>query len=606
MSPNVLLQSALTFRECDERSSPVPPTFDSISSARDLFVDVVLHEAHVAMSQPLDARPEHPYMHPVDVDTEDPGIVDRKLNICRTHISQVARLQYRTAAPPPTVVEGDTTSSKVFSVSERVAATKAEKSEHSHVAKAERMADTVRRRDEHAAEKKRMLSEETPEQKETRLREAREKREQRRVARESTPPPAVEPNPHPRPAATTPIPSTLEMDTSARVMTRKAPKRSRGSEKYFEHPLPNHRTLEGLHKCAPNPALSAALLSCDACEGVELIQGPPGTGKTTALVERLTHVTEGRVYACAPSNVGAANLYERCVAAGLGDQCALMLVPDRVPPGVAVLSNDPRRRILCGTVSSRCGPMLNDTQFSSIFLDEAAQCAEASVWTLLREEVTLLVMAGDVRQLSCICSETGRELRHDRSLMERLLDARYDNVRYLTVQNRMAPEILRLANDLIYDGTLTCGPAAPARGRVELRLLPDGREEADGTSYRNACEVDAAVDVIRNAKGGEGGEGGKGGDIVFLCPYVSQCKLFLTRGTGCPVHTIDSFQGREADTVVLSMVRDGTGNTLGFWSDMRRVCVAITRARTRLVILASNVSTWPHHPMRGILQGGTE
>lgn len=296
------------------------------------------------------------------------------------------------------------------------------------------------------------------------------------------------------------------------------------------------------------------------------------------------------MYACAPSNVGAANLYERCVAAGLGGECALVLVPDRVPPGVAVLSNDPTRRILCGTVSSRCGPLMNSISFSSIFLDEAAQCAESSVWTLLREDVTLLVMAGDVRQLPAICSETGRDLRHDRSLMERLLESGYDNVQGLTIQNRMAPEILRLANDLVYEGALTCGPHAPPRGRVEVHLLPDGREEADGTSYRNATEVDRAIDILRRV--------GEDDKAVFLCPYVSQCRLFLSRGASRAVHTIDSFQGREADTVVLSMVRDGVSGSLGFWSDLRRVCVALTRARTRLVILASNVTSWPDHPLK--------
>ena len=104
------------------------------------------------------------------------------------------------------------------------------------------------------------------------------------------------------------------------------------------------------------------------------------------------------------------------------------------------------------------------------------------------------------------------------------------------------------------------------------------------------AEVDVAVDILRDAEE----------HAVFLCPYVSQCKLFLSRGTSRPVHTIDSFQGREAETVVLSMVRDGTTGSLGFWSDLRRVCVALTRARTRLVILASNVDAWPDHPMKAL------
>lgn len=583
MASQVLLQSAITFHEAGDRSCVVPTSFGSVDEAIETLIDVVLHEAHDRMSRPLDARPEHPYLHPVDVDTDDPGIVDANLKICRAPTSKIPRLQYRVSGATPPVLDTPDPA-KIFSVSQRVAATKAEKGEQRHVAKAEKMASTILRNEERVNAKKEQRLQETPDERDARLRQQREKREARRVAETERPPP--------RPSkAKVAVAPPDEPDASSRVLTQRRPKRPRGGEKYFDHPLPNHRTLEGLHKGRPHPSLVPALLNGASCEGVELIHGPPGTGKTTCLVQRLMRVTEGRVYACAPSNVGAANLYERCVSAGLGDECALVLVPDRVPPGVAVLSNDPTRRILCGTVSSRCGPMMNNISFSSVFLDEAAQCAEPSVWTLLREDVTLLVMAGDVRQLPAICSDTGRTLRHDRSLMERLIESDYDNVRNLTEQNRMAPEILRLANELVYDGTLTCGPHAPLKGNVEVRLLPNGREESDGTSYRNAAEVDAAVEILRDAEE----------NAVFLCPYVSQCKLFLTRGTSRPVHTIDSFQGREAETVVLSMVRDGTAGSLGFWSDLRRVCVALTRARTRLVILASNVDAWPDHPMKRVL-----
>jgi superfamily I DNA and/or RNA helicase len=176
--------------------------------------------------------------------------------------------------------------------------------------------------------------------------------------------------------------------------------------------------------------------------------------------------------------------------------------------------------------------------------------------------------------------------------MERLMANGYDNTVTLTVQNRMAPEIMELANRLVYQGRLTCGPHAPPGGRVEIRRLPEGREEAIGTSYRNNVEVDAALSVQDLADEE---------DVVFLCPYVAQCRLFLSKGTSRPVHTVDSFQGREADVVILSMVRDGTSG-VGFWSDIRRVNVALTRARRRLIVLVSNLETgWPSGTLRDIM-----
>ena len=74
--------------------------------------------------------------------------------------------------------------------------------------------------------------------------------------------------------------------------------------------------------------------------------------------------------------------------------------------------------------------------------------------------------------------------------------------------------------------------------------------------------------------------------MVLLTAYTGQCRLLLALKTGNPVHTIDSFQGREADTVILSVVRDGSAGT-GFWADERRLVVALTRARRRLVIVTS-------------------
>lgn len=598
---NVLLQSAMTFREASRRDMPVSTTFNDSQEAVRTWIDVVLHEAHVAMSEPLEARPECPYLHPVDIDTSDPGIVSDKesFTIQRVDAGSVPRIHYHNVTFLPTtdvLTEGEEEDApqKTFSVSERVANTKAQKKNDKQIARAERMSATVARNEEKKREKREERANESPEERVSRLQAQREKREERKRMKEETEAAATDNVDEPSPPAP---PSkqnqgkrgmSIDADVSCRSIVKNAPKRHRGEEKYFDHPLPNHRLLQGLQNSVPNEGLLPALLHGTSSDALEIIQGPPGTGKTTELVSRMNMV-EGRIFACAFTNVGAANLYERCVRMGLGSQCALVIPTDRVPPGVAVMSNDRSRRILCGTVSSRCGPLLNDTRFHSVFLDEAAQCMEAAVWTLLRGEVHRLVMAGDVHQLPAMCSEEGRGLAHNRSLMERLVNHGYKNTVSLTVQNRMAPEIMSLCNRLVYENRLTCGPHAPKKGVVQVYHI-DSAEESVGTSFRNSGEVDAALNIPDLPS-----------DAVFLCPYTAQCRLFLSKGTARPVHTIDSFQGREADTIVLSMVRDGSTG-LGFWSDIRRVNVALTRARTRLIVLASNVERgWPNGVLRDVL-----
>ena len=77
-TPDVMLQSALTFRDASRRTVPVSTTFEDPHDAVSTWIDVVLHEANVVMSEPLETRPERPYLHPVDIDTSDPGIVSMR------------------------------------------------------------------------------------------------------------------------------------------------------------------------------------------------------------------------------------------------------------------------------------------------------------------------------------------------------------------------------------------------------------------------------------------------------------------------------------------------------------------------------------------------
>lgn len=577
MRAQQLLQSAVTLFEAPTREIALPGRFASIDEAMSTMTDVLLHEARESMQEPLSTRPSQPYLHPVDVDTSEPGIVSSKtsLEILRMHGDDVPRIGYHSRVETQTPEEGDDDILVVVNKTKKASERDAERKMTSAIRKGEKSAQT----DERRQERKRERDAETPEAREERLQTQREKRS--RALRERSE--AGDSNPKEPKTATEddrrksktfdPFP-----DDSMNIVIERPQSvaRSRGKEQFYQHPLPHHRHLAALHRVSPHASLCSALLSADVSDALELIQGPPGTGKTTRLVECISRLTSGRILLCAPTNVGAANLYDRCVQLGYGSECSLSLAPDRIPPGTAVQSNDPSRRIVCATISSRSGPVLDAYSFESILVDEAAQCMEAWIWTLLRSDVTFLALAGDVHQLPAMVSETGRVLKHDRSLMERLMSENYDNVTSLTVQNRMCPEVLALTNERFYEGRLICGPHAPLTGTVQMVDL-DGREEVDGTSYYNMTEVDAIQTIC--AEGDE--------KMVVLCPYVAQGRRILARGLGVAVHTIDSYQGREADTVVVSFVRDGSSG-LGFWSDYRRLVVALTRARCRLVLVVSN------------------
>lgn len=592
-----LLACTLTYRAALLRREAVERTFDSSDDAVATWFAVLMHEAREAMCVPLDAPPTSPYLHPVDVDTAEPGIVADKVNghVLRCTLADVPLVTYVTPPPLPDGVSNGRTMPPVHRDSVEEAARTAERELATILKRAEKKAATAQRREERAAQQKEARARETPEERETRLADLRRKREERAERKRAAPAHSLATAPPIAPAgATTPHPggdgdgdndgndeSVLVPDSSTlRTIPMPPKRRTRGKLRYFQHPLPHHRHLLGLQLCKPAAHLLPALLHGAPNDAVTIVQGPPGTGKTRKLV-RLVAAARGRVFLCAPTNVGAVNLYSRCVAEGLGDAAALVLAADRIPPGTPVLSNDPQRRIVCATVSARSGPTLMRESFENVFVDEAAQCMEAWVWTLLRADVRRVVLAGDVKQLPACVSESGRALHHERSLMERLVvDLEYPNVTTLRVQNRMAPAILAFPNRAFYGGMLTSGEHAPRHGTVEIRLV-DGVEDAVGTSHRNVCEAQAAAAIAADDEG-----------AVLISPYAAQVQLLLSHASGRQVHTVDSFQGREADTVVLSVVRDGSSG-LGFWMEDRRLVVALTRARTRLVVVASQVHRWP-------------
>ena len=360
----------------------------------------------------------------------------------------------------------------------------------------------------------------------------------------------------------------VEEDASVAWAKRKTQTRLRKRDAkslHFFTPLPHYRHLSSLMASCPHETLLPALLRGEACEGLTIVQGPPGTGKTRTLVSTLSELnTDARVLLVTSTNVGAANLYSTCLEQGWRDECSLVLALGRTPLGTTVLSTDPKRRIVCATVSGRGGPRLDDERFDVVLLDEAAQCMEACTWTFASGG-----SSGGTRRrrAAATCSRVhfgqivaARPIAHGAS-HGRSFVPQFDLTQGSTSHGTRAALLFPTKPSTVEP---SCAERAPASGSVEWIHVPDGYEEKKGTSFVNRKEARAAVERISTLV--QAGEDAS--SIVLLTSYAAQVKVLLSHRTGCEVHTIDSFQGRECKTIVLSVVKmarkaSASGRTIG-------------------------------------------
>ena len=361
--------------------------------------------------------------------------------------------------------------------------------------------------------------------------------------------------------------------------------------KLYESPLPYQRHIEALEKCQPNELLIPALLNGEKIKGdalIKLIHGPPGTGKTYKLMQILLDLAKDKkhtkILVCAPSNIATINMYYR--AKQLNLNCSLVVSDSKMPKEIKDndIFND---KIIFSTISMRFGSKLRNVEFSTIVMDEAAQCMESWIWGLLRPELKYIYMAGDYHQLPALVSEGGLNYHHERSLMERLISLGYPS-ELLDTQRRMHPDIVAYPNFKYYENKL----------KTDYKKIKDcdinpfeiinlnGEEERKGTSYVNVDEASKVVELYLEMKENFN-------DVIVISPYQAQCKLLKDLNKDIEIHTVDSFQGREADVVILTTVRT---NSLGFWFDYRRLNVAMTRAKHALRIVG-NTKSWKSGPL---------
>ena len=268
--------------------------------------------------------------------------------------------------------------------------------------------------------------------------------------------------------------------------------------------------------------------------------------------------------------------------------------------------------VICCTLTGLNAELLRDREFDLVVIDEAGQTTEPACWIpLLRSK--RLVLAGDHCQLpATVRSVEARKAGFHISLMERLITVFGDKAsRRLTTQYRMHDQIMRFSSAEFYESSLV---AAPAVCSHILADLPDvianpltqtavrfidtaGSEcveesEEDGVSLQNPGEADVAIQQVSDLI-----EAGVPADaIAVITPYSAQAHLIrdLLERAEVEVDTVDGFQGREKEAVVISMVRSNSRGEVGFLNDTRRMNVALTRPRRKLIVIGDS-STLANH-----------
>jgi senataxin len=249
-------------------------------------------------------------------------------------------------------------------------------------------------------------------------------------------------------------------------------------------------------------------------------------------------------------------------------------------------------------------------KFEVVVVDEAAQSVEPSILSSLQLGSRHAVLVGDPQQLpATIFNVSGRNSKYDRSLFQRLEEAGQP-VYMLNEQYRMHPKISHFPRTIFYGGTLLDGPNVrnaeygnPLRATV-CQTLPnfapfmildlDSTEERGGTSLSNGAEAQLALFLYVQLKQVSRGLSSQS-RVAVITPYAQQSKLLRQvfesslgpRYTDLvEINTVDAFQGREASIVIFSAVRAAGSHGIGFLSDVRRMNVALTRAKHFLFVIA--------------------
>ncbi|GEQ71836.1 hypothetical protein JCM33374_g5522 [Metschnikowia sp. JCM 33374] len=270
-------------------------------------------------------------------------------------------------------------------------------------------------------------------------------------------------------------------------------------------------------------------------------------------------------------------------------------------------------QVICSTLSGSAHDFLASMsmKFDQVIIDEACQCVELSAIIPLRYGCKKCVMVGDPNQLPpTVLSQKAASYKYEESLFVRMQRNNSDSIYLLDVQYRMHPDISRFPSAQFYHSKLSDGegmleknkrpwhnqfPLSPYRF---FDIVSRHQQNQQSKSFFNSAEARVALELVEALMKILPEKEFKG-RIGIISPYKEQIRTLrdtFQRKFGNLIfneidfNTVDGFQGQEKEIIIMSCVRASESGSVGFLSDVRRMNVALTRARTTLWILGNKSS----------------